>query len=89
MTPEVEPILRTSPVRGIDTTSQSQADSLVEWLEREIGSVVTPLLDRPDFRKRVRWPIERLTGERMARPINNATLILSKRSTFSYASAYG
>lgn len=43
--------------------SQSQADLLSDWLKRRVGRLIASLLTRPGFRRRVRWPIERLTGE--------------------------
>jgi hypothetical protein len=43
--------------------TQPQADQLVEWLERQVGEVVSSLLARPGFRFRTRWSIERLSGE--------------------------
>lgn len=43
--------------------SQSQADQLSDWLKRRVGRLIASLLTRPGFRRRVRWPIERLTGE--------------------------
>ncbi len=41
----------------------SQADQLADWLERQVSRITESLLARPGFRGRVRWPIERLTGE--------------------------
>lgn len=44
--------------------SQSQADQLSNWLERQVASIVGSLLSRPGFRHRARWPIDCLTGEK-------------------------
>lgn len=43
--------------------SQSQADELADWLEFQVGDVVAHFLARPGFRRRARWPIDRLTGQ--------------------------
>jgi hypothetical protein len=51
-----------TPNAGGDMTL-SQADQLSEWLERQVGRITASLLSRPEFRCRVRWSIERLTGE--------------------------
>ena len=53
---------RIAPNPGSDMTS-SQAELLADWLERQVSRVTESLLTRPGFRRRVRWPIERLTGE--------------------------
>lgn len=45
------------------TMTLGQADQLTDWLEHQVGEIVASLLERPGFRRRVRWPIERLTGE--------------------------
>ena len=41
----------------------SQANQLADWLERQVCRITESLLTRPGFRRRVRWPIERLTGQ--------------------------
>ena len=43
--------------------SQSQADELADWLEFQVGDIVASFLARPGFRRRARWPIDRLTGQ--------------------------
>lgn len=37
-----------------------RAEALADWLDRDVCPVVQELLERPDFRKWARWPIERL-----------------------------
>ena len=51
-----------APSPGCDMTL-SQADQLADWLERQVSGITASLLTRPSFRRRVQWPIERLTGE--------------------------
>jgi len=53
---------RIAPDPGKDM-SMSQAEQIADWLKRDVSRVTSALLDRPGFRRRVRWPIERLTGE--------------------------
>ena len=51
-----------APNPGRDMTS-SQGEQLADWLEGPVSRITEVLLTRPGFRRRVRWPIERLTGE--------------------------
>ena len=51
-----------APSPGSDMTL-SQAKLLADWLERQVSRITESLLTRPGFRRRVRWPIERLTGD--------------------------
>ena len=41
----------------------TQAEQLTEWLEFDVGRIVQSLLDRPGFRRRVRWPIDLLSRQ--------------------------
>jgi hypothetical protein len=43
--------------------AQAQADQLEDWLDLQVGEITAGLSARPGFRRRARWPIERLTGE--------------------------
>lgn len=43
--------------------THSQADQLCDWLQRDAGQVVENLLERPEFRRRARWPIEHLIDD--------------------------
>ena len=51
-----------APNAGAEMTL-GQGDQLAEWLELQVGEITASLLARPGFRRRARWPIERLTGE--------------------------
>ncbi len=53
---------RIAPNAGSKMTHE-QADELTHWLDHQVCEIVASLLARPGFRCRVRWPVERLTGE--------------------------
>lgn len=40
--------------------SKNRSEQLISWISRDVAAVVEELLRRPDFRKLVRWPIDRL-----------------------------
>ncbi|MDM4015111.1 hypothetical protein [Roseiconus lacunae] len=47
--------------------SNTLAMQLSEWLEFDVGRVVDRLLERPDFRNRVRWPLDFLAHDQRGR----------------------